>query len=64
VEPKAYVFVGASRERLSIENMPSHETVKDFGKRLATKLGYDTVDEKTDSRVLLLSSGSVPPKIP
>lgn len=57
VEPKAYVFVGASRERLRIENMPSHETIKQFGKRLSASLGYAMVDEKPDSRVVLLSSG-------
>lgn len=63
VEPKAYVFVGASRERLNIENMPTHETVKDFGGRLASKLGFRTVSEKADSRVVLLSSGKTSPKL-
>jgi len=63
VEPKAYVFVGASRERLSIENMPSHETVRDFGRRLASRLGFEAVSERTDSRVVLLSSGKTSPKI-
>ncbi len=63
VEPKAYVFVGASRERLKIENMPSHETVKEFGKRLARRLGYETISERADSRVLLLSSGKTAPRI-
>lgn len=63
VESKAYVFVGASRERLSIENMPLHETVKDFSRRLASKLGYEIIDEKSDSRVVLLSSGKASPKI-
>jgi tRNA wybutosine-synthesizing protein 1 len=63
VEPKAYVFVGASRERLSIDNMPLHETVKDFGKRLASKLGYDVIDEKSDSRVVLLSSDKTTPML-
>ncbi len=63
VEPKAYVFVGASRERLSIKNMPSHETIREFGKRLSSKLGYEMVDEKPDSRVVLLSSGRNPTRI-
>jgi tRNA wybutosine-synthesizing protein 1 len=63
VEPKAYVFVGASRERLNIDNMPLHETVKDFGRKLASRLGYEKIDEKSDSRVVLLSSGKIPPKI-
>lgn len=63
VEPKAYVFVGASRERLSIENMPLHKTIKDFSRRLASKLGYEAIDEKADSRVVLLSSGKSSPSI-
>jgi tRNA wybutosine-synthesizing protein 1 len=63
VEPKAYVFVGASRERLSIDKMPLHESVKDFGRKLASRLGYEMIDEKSDSRVVLLSSGKASPKI-
>jgi tRNA wybutosine-synthesizing protein 1 len=63
VEPKAYVFVGASRDRMRIENMPTHERVKDFGKRLASKLGFEIINERSDSRVVLLSSGKVSPKL-
>jgi tRNA wybutosine-synthesizing protein 1 len=63
VEPKAYVFVGASRERLSIDNMPLHKTVKDFGRRLASRLGYRMIDEKSDSRVVLLGSEKTAPKL-
>lgn len=63
VEPKAYVFVGASRERLRIENMPSHEMIKEFGKRLSSRLGYDVISEKPDSRVVLLASGKKSPQL-
>ncbi len=63
VEPKAYVFVGAPRQRLSIENMPLHETIKDFGKRLSVRLGYEMISEKPDSRVVLLSSGKTSPRL-
>jgi len=55
IEPKAFVFVGYSRRRLTIANMPSHTQVKSFGKRLAEETGYFLVDEKPDSRVVLLS---------
>jgi tRNA wybutosine-synthesizing protein 1 len=55
IEPKAYVFVGYSRKRMNLSNMPSHESIKDFGTKLAESLGYETVMEKSDSRVLLLA---------
>ena len=58
IEPKGYVFVGYSRKRMSLSNMPSHENVKDFGNKLAESLGYDLVMEKSDSRVVLLSIDS------
>ncbi|MCL2143709.1 MAG: 4-demethylwyosine synthase TYW1, partial [Methanomassiliicoccaceae archaeon] len=35
IEPKGYVFVGGSRERLSADNMPSHPEIMDFSERLA-----------------------------
>ena len=55
IEPKAYVFVGYSRKRMNISNMPSHEKVKDFGLKLSEKMGYELSMEKSDSRVVLLS---------
>ena len=54
IEPKGYVFVGYSRKRMTIANMPSHEKVYDFGEKLADKLGYNLLMEKKDSRVVLL----------
>ena len=58
IEPKAYVFVGYSRKRMNLSNMPSHESIKDFGKKLAESLGYETMMEKSDSRVVLLAENS------
>ena len=58
IEPKGYVFVGYSRKRMNLSNMPSHENVKSFGEKLAEKLGYNLLMEKTDSRVVLLSKDS------
>lgn len=55
IEPKGYVFVGYSRKRMNLSNMPSHNNVCDFGKKLADILGYAVVMEKPDSRVVLLS---------
>lgn len=55
IEPKGYVFVGASRARLHFSNMPTHEHVRAFGRRLAQSLGYELVMEKEDSLVVLLA---------
>ncbi len=56
IEPKGYVFVGSSRNRLHFSNMPTYEQVKNFGQKLATQIGYEQVMEKTDSLVVLLAS--------
>lgn len=55
IEPKGYVFVGYSRKRMTLSNMPSHKNVYDFGVALKECLGYKLVMEKPDSRVVLLS---------
>ncbi|HWG89943.1 MAG TPA: 4-demethylwyosine synthase TYW1 [Candidatus Thermoplasmatota archaeon] len=54
VESKGYVFVGYSRERMTINNMPSHEDVLDFSRKLGAKIGYELQSDKRDSRVALL----------
>lgn len=56
IEPKGYVFVGSSRNRLHFSNMPHHDQIKSFGGKLAEQLGYQLVKEKEDSLVVLLSS--------
>lgn len=63
VEPKGYVFVGGSRQRLSLANMPSHDEVKAFAEELGPSLGMDIVREKADSRVVLLARPGVEPRI-
>jgi len=55
VEPKAYVFVGGSRKRMNLSNMPTHENVKKFGLDLSKDMGYYFSMEKKDSRVVLLT---------
>ena len=54
VEPKGYMFVGYSRERLKMENMPSHDEIKEFAGELARETGYEVADESEPSRVVLL----------
>lgn len=55
VELKAYMHLGFSRKRLSLENMPSHEEVRDFSGKVAEALGYCMADESKNSRVVLLT---------
>jgi len=55
IEPKGYVFVGYSRKRMNVSNMPSHNSVRDFGSALSKYLGYNLTMEKPDSKVVLLS---------
>ena len=63
IEPKAYVFVGYSRERLTLANMPSMDEIRVFSRKLAELTGYIYRDEKEDSRVVLLTKTEKPTKI-
>jgi len=54
IEPKGYVFVGSSRNRLHFSNMPTQDQVRHFGQQLAEHLGYHLTMEKADSFVVLL----------
>jgi len=54
IEPKGYVFVGGSRTRLSMSNMPSHEEIRSFSSELGDIVGMEILKEKADSRVTLL----------
>ena len=54
VEVKAYMFVGSSRKRLSLDNMPSHQEVRDFAQEIADKTGRELTKESEVSRVVLL----------
>lgn len=55
IEVKAYMFVGSSRLRLQQSNMPSNKEVKDFAKKIAKLINYKIIDEKPNSRVVLLA---------
>ncbi|MFW6040354.1 MAG: 4-demethylwyosine synthase TYW1 [Thermoplasmatota archaeon] len=63
IEAKGYVFVGDSRRRMTIDNMPSHDKIKDFAKKEAGLLGLDIIDEKEDSRVVLIGEKNIKTKI-
>ncbi|MDI6642947.1 MAG: 4-demethylwyosine synthase TYW1 [Candidatus Hodarchaeaceae archaeon] len=54
VEAKSYMWVGYSRKRLSMGNMPLHREIKELAEELARETGYSIVDESESSRVVLL----------
>ena len=55
VEAKAYVWVGYSRERLEIKNMPLHNEIKKFSKEIVKNSNLKIIDEKKESIVVLLA---------
>lgn len=55
VEVKAYMFIGSSRLRLSIKNMPRHDAIKEFSEKLAKQLSWKIIDESKPSRVCLIA---------
>jgi tRNA wybutosine-synthesizing protein 1 len=55
VEVKGYMFLGASRGRLGVENSPAHREIRSFSKKISDLTGYYLVDEQSESRVVLLS---------
>ena len=56
IESKAYMFLGASRKRLKRENMPLHQEVVEFSKKLLKFLpDYELASEHVLSRVTLIA---------
>jgi tRNA wybutosine-synthesizing protein 1 len=56
VEVKAYMWIGFSRNRLGQEKMPFHKEIVEFAEKIAAESGYEIIDEKRDSRIVLLGS--------
>lgn len=54
VEAKAFMWVGFSQQRLNIKDMPLHPDIKRFAKEIAKQSGLKIIDEKKESRVVLL----------
>jgi tRNA wybutosine-synthesizing protein 1 len=54
VECKAYVWVGHSRKRLTLANMPLHHEIFAFAEKISEHSDYKIIDEKKESRVALL----------
>jgi tRNA wybutosine-synthesizing protein 1 len=56
IEIKGYMFVGSSRQRLSLKNMPWHEDIVNFSKAILKHIPeYEIVSEHIPSRVLMLA---------
>lgn len=55
VEAKGYMWVGHSQERLAIENMPRHHEIVEFARKIEENSSYNIIDEKKESRVVLLA---------
>jgi tRNA wybutosine-synthesizing protein 1 len=55
VEVKGYMFLGASRYRLTMGNAPPHRDIRAFAKKLSSVTAYHMLDEQVESRVVLLS---------
>lgn len=54
IEVKAYMCVGSSRERLTLDNMPRFDEVKDFARKIGEECGREITNESEVSRVVLL----------
>jgi len=54
VELKAGMPVGYAQYRISYESMPRHEEIKTFAEEISKLINYEIVDEKENSRVVLL----------
>jgi len=63
VEVKAYMFIGSSRLRLDKSNMPYHDDVKAFAEEICENSSYKIIDEKKESRVVLLMKEDIPDRI-
>lgn len=53
-EIKGFMSVGFSRQRLGYERMPFHSEIRDFSEKLAKLTRLKVLDEKIESRVVLL----------
>ncbi|MCI4349143.1 MAG: radical SAM protein, partial [Thermoplasmata archaeon] len=54
VEPKGYVYMGKSRQRLGRSHVPEHAEIGGFARDLAHRTGLEVLDESPESKVFLL----------
>ena len=53
LEIKSYMHIGASRSRLSRENMPTYDEINDWSQKFADVSGYFVKDFSKPSRITL-----------
>lgn len=63
IEIKAAMNVGYAQQRLPYSSMPLHDEIKEFSKKLADLIGWKIIDEKENSRVVLLMKEDCPDRI-
>jgi tRNA wybutosine-synthesizing protein 1 len=64
IEIKGFMSVGFARQRLGYERMPTHKEIVDFSKQILKFLPeYKFLDEKKESRVVLLGKNKADMKI-
>ena len=54
IEPKGYVYMGRSRQRLSTDHVPTHAEIGRFADALARRTRYRILDAAPESKVFLL----------
>lgn len=64
IEPKGYVFVGDSRTRMSMANMPSIQEILEFANGLGREMGMTTLKQRSDSRVCVIGAEGAETIIP
>jgi len=57
VEVKAYMAVGGARKKMGIDAMPTHKEIIEFAKAIEKNSKYKIINEKEDSRVVLMREG-------
>ncbi len=55
LEVKGFMAVGGSRRVMKYEDMPLHEEIREFAAEIERHSSYRIIDEKPDSRVVLLA---------
>jgi tRNA wybutosine-synthesizing protein 1 len=55
IEVKAYMPVGGARAKMGYKAMPLHEEIKKFAKEIENNSSYKVINEKEESRVVLMS---------
>ena len=59
IEPKGYVYMGRSRQRLGRSHVPEHREIREFAGALGRRTGYPILDESPESKVVLLGRGEI-----